>query len=100
MNKYKTRYKELTELNGDCPSTGSILCYDGNTEYDDGPFQNQFIEVQDCHNKIRLHRSCFDSEFDWLCKVSKMIQALQRYHDHLLKNYDEISPLVTKEGTK
>lgn len=84
----KTRYKKTSQLNSnDSPSTGSIVCYDGclpGENYRD--FSDQFIEISDCHNKIRLHRAQFDNVTDWLNKIDTLIIDLQQYRNHIVKN--------------
>ncbi|WP_280120473.1 hypothetical protein [Sangeribacter muris] len=47
-----TYYKSETWLNTqDSPSTGSIVCYDGDIEYTEGESPCVFIEIADCHGK-------------------------------------------------
>lgn len=70
MQNCKTRYKTTVDLNEEnSPYTGSITCYDGEIIYDDGkPFQEQFVEIADCHNKVRIHRGHCQNESDYVNK--------------------------------
>ena len=54
----KCFYNTRTWLNGsNSRSTGSIVCYDGVTKFCDGVDRDSFVEISDCHSKIRLHKS-------------------------------------------
>lgn len=81
-----SHYKLTSELNPqDSPSTGTLTCYDGDIEYsDDGVQPCIFIEIADCHQKIRLHMSHTDSIVDFLKKIEKMINALKKFEHHLI----------------
>ena len=85
MDKIVTRYKHTAMLNGNTPSTGSITVYDGQIIEEDkkDPWEHQFIEVTDCHNKIRLHRASYDTQEDWLEKVTMLKQTIDDYYEHL-----------------
>ena len=94
MDKIVTRFKNHTELNGDTPSTGAVVCYDGQIIEDNKPepWESQFIEISDCHSKARLHRASYDSDRDWLVKVRTLHQAVSEYYDHLYKKYKTEHP--------
>lgn len=98
MNNYKTRYKHTKELNNDTPSTGSICCYDGEVQYRPGGrfCQDQFIEIADCHNKVRLHRAAYDSIEDWKIKIDVLIDELSTYRAHL----ENVSELIQEKIEK
>ena len=84
----KTYYKLTRELNEeDSPSTGSITCYDGDIEYsDDGEQPCIFIEIADCHQKVRLHMSHTDTIADFIDKIGKIMDTLGYFRFHLV-NY-------------
>lgn len=82
--KRSGHYKTQTWLNPvDSSSTGSIVCYDGDIEYTEGLSYCTFVEIADCHSKVRLHRSHTDSHEDFVEKVDSMIDALVRFRHHL-----------------
>lgn len=84
-----TYYKKLTELNGQTPSTGDVICYDGviiDNEAKEGEcrhYPSQSITISDCHGRVRLHRGRYDSDADWCRKVKKLHDAIGDYLNHL-----------------
>ena len=85
----KTYYKKETWLNTiESPSTGSIVCYDGWREYSDFPDRCTFIEVADCHEKIRLHKAQGDTIEDFINKAIKLRNSLDDFINHL-KTYKQ-----------
>ena len=69
------------------PSTGSIVCFDGITQYSDGTDTNCFIEVSSCHDKARIHKTFADSMDDYINKVEKLQNAITNYLNHLKSKY-------------
>ena len=62
-----TYYKTEKWLNPQTsPSTGSVVCYDGQTEFSDGIGRNAFLQISDCHNIVRLHKCYADSIDDFI----------------------------------
>lgn len=60
--KRKAHFKSETWLNPiDSPSTGSIVCFDGDVEYTEGEAPCIFVEIADCHEKVRLHQAHTDT---------------------------------------
>lgn len=89
MSKTYTRekfFKSETWLNPeDSPSTGSIVCYDGDVEYsDDGVSPCTFIEIADCHQKVRLHQAHTDTTEQFIEKIDKIIFSLEKFREHLI----------------
>lgn len=78
-------YKSVTQLNpDDSPSTESIVCYDGDIEYsDDGVQPSVFVEIADCHGKVRLHQAHTDTTKEFVEKIDLMIIALNHFRNHL-----------------
>ncbi len=75
-------YKSETWLNKEnSPSTGSIVCYDGDVEYSDGEGPCVFIEIADCHNKVRLHMTHTDTMEEF---IDKPCVSHKRQHTVLL----------------
>lgn len=77
------RYIDRVWLNADdSPSTGSVVAYDGPDNWASGE-RSQFLEIADCHNKVRLHRSKLDTVADFAAKVRRLAEAAGRFADHL-----------------
>ena len=80
MSTYCTR----TWLNAsDSPSTGSIVCYDGKKQYDDGEYHHTFLEISDCHVKARLHKTDFDTKKDFILKLKMILMDINLFINHL-----------------
>lgn len=78
-------FKSETWLNKETsPSTGSIVCYDGDVEYTEGESDCVFIEIADCHQKIRLHKSHTDTMEEFIDKIETIINSLKRFKSHLI----------------
>lgn len=81
----KTHFKSQTFLNSkDSPSTGSIVCYDGDIEYcdEEGMQPCCFVEIADCHNKVRLHKTHTDTYLDFTNKLDTLINVLTEFRNH------------------
>ena len=81
-------YKTTTWLNPPTsPSTGSIVCYDGSYPIKgEEDKRHMFVEISDCHNKIRLHKMENESPLDFKRKISILVDALTQFSDHISKN--------------
>lgn len=82
----KTYFKSEKWLNQeDSPSTGSIVCYDGDIEYsDDGESPCVFLEIADCQSKVRLHQAHTDTTEEFIDKIDSIINQLKRFRNHLI----------------
>ena len=82
----KTYFKSEAWLNPeDSPSTGSIVCYDGDVEYsDDGESPCVFVEIADCHQKVRLHQCHTDTTEEFIEKIDTIIRVLKNFRTHLI----------------
>jgi len=64
-------------------STGSVVCYSGKANWTeegkDSPAYTRFVEIADCHNKVRIHQGQLDSLDDFINKIDKMICVLNEY---------------------
>ena len=69
-------------------STGSIVAFHGPANYGHGKERNNesFLEVSDCHNKIRLHRCKFDSREDFIKKIEMVRDAAAEFAFFLKNN--------------
>lgn len=82
----KVYYNRRIWLNSEnSRSTGSMVCFDGNTEFSDGPDRDTFIEIADCRTKVRLHKSSDDSVSDFIKKLSVMRNGIDSFINHLKK---------------
>lgn len=68
-------------------STGSIVCFSGLANWiDDGKRPiSRFIEIADCHSKIRIHQSQFETQEQYLKKVEVLKGELELYIEVLKK---------------
>lgn len=79
-----TYYKTEKWLNPKTsPSTGSVVCYDGQTEFSDGIGRNAFLQISDCHNIVRLHKCYADSVGDFIAKLRSLRDEINRFIKHL-----------------
>jgi hypothetical protein len=72
-------------------SSGSIAVFDGSVKYPRAETETDlsFVEVADCHGKVRLHRCHGDSKLAYFKKVTKMKKVLEDYLIHLQANLEE-----------
>jgi len=78
---YNTR-KWLNKKNS--MSSGSVFIYEGKYPYNGSKLvDSKFIEISDCHSKVRLHKSFADSDKDWEYKVDRLIKELIKYRDYM-----------------
>lgn len=84
-------YNSRAWLNGqDSPSTGNVVCFDGITDYSDGPYRNLFISVSDCHNSARLHK-CFDDSIESFIDKLKILRTeIDNFISHLEQEAEQI----------
>lgn len=68
-------------------STGSIVCFSGRSNYsfasESTPAYSRFVELSDCHSKVRIHQARFETKAQYLRKIDKMIDALIKYRTSL-----------------
>ena len=80
----KVYYNHRIWLNSEnSRSTGSIVCFDGETDFSDGIGRDLFIEIADCHGKVRLHKSSDDSVSEFIQKLSAMRNEIDFFINHL-----------------
>lgn len=83
MEKYNTR-KWLNAL--DSHYTGSLVCHDGVvTNRGKPPARYTFLEISDCHGKVRIH---YDDNLDMKSYIEKLklIQSeIDSFIEHLEK---------------
>lgn len=82
--KPKSYYKTQVFLNPlESSSTGSIVCFDGDYDYDDGRDRYAFLEISDCHQKIRLHKCNGDTIEDFIAKLILLQGEIEKFLEHL-----------------
>lgn len=86
MQNKITRYVKKVWLNPkNSASTGSICVFDGPYKYksDMEEVRDSFIEIKDCNNGIRLHKTFEDTEQDFINKVELLKSVLDAFLTHL-----------------
>ena len=66
-------------------STGSVVAYSGElTNRDTGKNEARiFLEIADCHVKVSLHASKYDSQQDFIAKMKKLRNVIDGFVKHL-----------------
>lgn len=84
-----TMYCKRTWLNREgSPSTGSIVCFDGDTTHNGNTARNVFVSISDCYNSARLHLTEDDSVEDFVDKITLLRDELTYFINHL-ESYKE-----------
>ena len=81
FNKFYSTRKWLNRE--ESPSTGSIVCYDGEEDIRGETYRNLFIEVKDCNGSVRLHKCKFDEIPDFVDKLKLMRTEIDKFIEHL-----------------
>ena len=78
-------YSKRVWLNEDhLPSTGSVVAYHGDIAYPDGVDKAvSFLEVSDCHGKVRLHFTPTDSLDQFVKKMETLRGVIDDFVLHL-----------------
>ena len=81
----KFLYSKRVWLNdGHLPSTGSVVAYHGDIAYPDGVDKAvAFLEVSDCHSKVRLHFTPTDSMDQFIKKMETLRGVIEDFILHL-----------------
>lgn len=82
MNKQTNTHSKKYWLNpDDHPSTGSVVAYHGDSPWskNDKAETSTFLEIADCHSKVRLHRADIDSMNDFIVKMEKLRGAIDEF---------------------
>lgn len=79
-----TLYCKRTWLNREeSPSTGNIVCFDGDTTHNGNVARNIFVSISDCYNSARLHLTEDDSIGDFVGKITILRDELTQFINHL-----------------
>lgn len=80
----KKTYNKRTWLNDEnSPSTGSVVCFDGEVKYKDEVSRSTFISISDCYNSAKLHVAEYDTVDDFILKLEKLNSEITDFIDHL-----------------
>ena len=68
-------------------STGSVVAFDGMAQWSMGANDNRahamFLEISDCHGKVRIHASRFESRRAFSKKIRKLAKVIAKFAEHL-----------------
>ena len=62
-------------------STGSIVAYEGPSDWSDENII--FLEISDCHEKVRLHKANNDSKKEFCNKLRIIAEEAERFARYL-----------------
>jgi hypothetical protein len=73
-------YKTQTWLNPENhPSTGNVVCFHGKSPWEKRKKKLTYLQISDCNNSIRLHRTDFDSKEDFCIKLKLLESAIREF---------------------
>lgn len=85
-----TNYCKRTWLNKQSsPSTGNIVCFDGDTTHNGNVARNIFVSISDCYNSARLHLTEDDTIGDFISKLTVLRDELNYFINHLENNKED-----------
>ena len=80
----KETYNKRTWLNADdSPSTGSVICFDGDVKWHDETIHTMFLQISDCCQSVRLHKSDNDTKEDFINKIELLKNEIEEFLNHL-----------------
>lgn len=65
------------------PSTGSIVCFDGEMLYRGEMVNNSFVQISDCDRSIRLHKIEGETDNDFIEKLEVLKNEVEHFINHL-----------------
>lgn len=67
------------------PSTSSVVSFCGEMQWgkSDKPEPLSFLEISDCHEKVRLHRTYEMTIAEWTAQVKRLRDHINEYLDFL-----------------
>jgi len=86
MDEDVRHYNRRVWLNDEeSSSTGSLVCFHGLTQWnrDTEPQLTMFIEVADCHDKIRLHNTANENRENFIQKLNLLVKELSMFLEFL-----------------
>ena len=70
----------------DSPSTGNLVCFDGNTTWHGEIFRNTFLQISDCSWSVRLHKTEDNDITDFIDKMELLRDEIDLFISYLKKN--------------
>lgn len=70
----------------DSPSTGSLVCFDGNTTWHGENIRNTFLQVSDCNWSVRLHKTEDDDTANFIDKMKLLRDEVDKFISYLEEN--------------
>lgn len=86
-------------------SSSSVVCFDGPAQWGDGdiPYAAMFVEISDCHGKIRIHQSKFETREEFTKKVRLLRDTISDFLKYLDNEKEddkqECDRFVVSDGT-
>lgn len=68
------------------PSTGSVCAYNGQAHWTKDDLKTSFLEVADCHCKVRLHKTEIDTNQQFIDKMIKLRNFIDDFINYLQTN--------------
>lgn len=82
----KGTYNKRAWLNGDdSPSTGSVVAFEGDIKWHNETIHSMFLEISDCCQSVRLHKSDNDTKEDFIHKMELLNTEIAMFIEHLKK---------------
>lgn len=80
----KIGYNRREWLNNEqSASTGNVVAFDGVIHYNGKSIHKTFLQISDCNNSIRLHKTEDDSEQDFIDKMIKLRDTIDEFIQYL-----------------
>lgn len=80
-------YNKRVWLNKDTsPSTGNVVCFDGDTTFHGEIVRNTFLQISDCSWAVRLHKTEDDKMSDFIDKIKLLRNEIDDFIKYLEKN--------------
>lgn len=70
----------------DSPSTGNLVCFDGNRTWHGEVIRNTFLQISDCSWSIRLHKTEDDDIVDFIDKMKLLRNEVDKFISYLEEN--------------
>jgi hypothetical protein len=72
------------------PSTSTVVSFYGDVQWgrNDRPENLSFLEISDCHERVRLHRPYEMTNAEWLAQVQRLQAHIGRYINFLETVYE------------
>jgi hypothetical protein len=65
-------------------STGSVVVFDGKATWGyKKPEHTRFLELSDCHGKVKLHQCKFETKKTYIKKIKLLYKTIGKYIEHL-----------------